>query len=320
MPRASSQKVVDHGLTDEELTRGKGQMRGSIVLSLEDTGSRMTRLGKAELVHGELLGVDEVLARIDAVTPGRGARASPATCSAPRPTLAVIGPFDARIAGRRRRLTLGARRIAHDADGRGRRGQGPDGFRGLPHRRGRRRPRAGRGRGRGRRPAALVEAGAEVAIDFTTPDAVLATLQFVIMHKIHAVVGTTGFDDARLAQVRAWASDAPGVGVLIAPNFGIGAVLMMRFAAQAAPFFESVEIVELHHPNKADAPSGTARHTASAVAAARAAAGVGAAPDATTSALDGARGATVDGIPVHSVRRADSSRTRRCCSAGRGRR
>ncbi len=96
--------------------------------------------------------------------------------------------------------------------------------------------------------------------------------------------------------------DSPGVGVLVAPNFGIGAVLMMRFAAQAAPFFESVEIVELHHPNKVDAPSGTARHTASAVAAARAAAGVGAAPDATTSALDGARGATVDGIPVHSVR------------------
>jgi 4-hydroxy-tetrahydrodipicolinate reductase len=148
----------------------------------------------------------------------------------------------------------------------------------------------------------LVDSKAEVAVDFTTPDAVLPTLQFVIMHGIHAVVGTTGFDEARLAQVDAWVSDAPGVGVLIAPNFGIGAVLMMRFAAQAAPFFESVEIVELHHPNKVDAPSGTARHTASAVAAARASAGVGPAPDATTSALDGARGATVDGIPVHSVR------------------
>jgi 4-hydroxy-tetrahydrodipicolinate reductase len=148
----------------------------------------------------------------------------------------------------------------------------------------------------------MVDGGAEVAVDFTTPDAVLPTLQFVIMHGIHAVVGTTGFDEARLAQVGAWVSDAPGVGVLIAPNFGIGAVLMMRFAAQAAPFFESVEIVELHHPNKVDAPSGTARHTASAVAAARAAAGVGPAPDATTSALAGARGATVDGVPVHSVR------------------
>ena len=133
------------------------------------------------------------------------------------------------------------------------------------------------------------------------------------------MVGTTGFDDARLEQVRAWVSDAPEVGVLIAPNFGIGAVLMMRFAAQAAPFFESVEIVELHHPNKVDAPSGTARHTASAVAAARAAAGVGAAPDATTSALDGARGATSTASRCTRCGCGDSSRTRRCCSAGRGR-
>ncbi|MET0740378.1 MAG: 4-hydroxy-tetrahydrodipicolinate reductase [Candidatus Nanopelagicales bacterium] len=150
--------------------------------------------------------------------------------------------------------------------------------------------------------SALVDAGVQVAVDFTTPDAVMPTLEFLVEHGIHAVVGTTGFDNGRLAQVRAWVDRAPGVGVLIAPNFGIGAVLMMRFAAQAAPLFESVEIVELHHPNKVDAPSGTARHTASAVAAARAAAGVGPAPDATTSSLDGARGAVVDGIPVHSVR------------------
>jgi 4-hydroxy-tetrahydrodipicolinate reductase len=119
---------------------------------------------------------------------------------------------------------------------------------------------------------------------------------------VHAVVGTTGWDEQRLATVRGWLDDAPGVGVLVAPNFGIAAVLMMQFAAQAARFFESVEIVELHHANKADAPSGTARRTAQLVAAARREAGVGPAPDATSSALPGARGADVDGVPVHAVR------------------
>jgi 4-hydroxy-tetrahydrodipicolinate reductase len=115
-------------------------------------------------------------------------------------------------------------------------------------------------------------------------------------------VGTTGFDDGRLDQVRQWLTAAPETGVLVAPNFSIGAVLMMRFAAEAAPFFESVEIVELHHPDKADAPSGTARRTASLVAAARNAAGSDPVPDATTTSLDGARGADVDGIRVHGVR------------------
>jgi len=142
-------------------------------------------------------------------------------------------------------------------------------------------------------------AGAEVAVDFTHPDAVMDNLRRCIAAGVHVVVGTTGFDDARLDQVRAWLADAPDVGVLIAPNFGIGAVLMMRFAEQAAPHFDSVEIVELHHPGKADAPSGTARATAARVAAAR---GDAKAPDATTSALPGARGADVDGVPVHSVR------------------
>ena len=116
------------------------------------------------------------------------------------------------------------------------------------------------------------------------------------------MVGTSGFDDDRLATLRGWLADAPGVGVLVAPNFAVGAVLMMRFAEQAARFFESVEIVELHHPDKADAPSGTARRTAEMVAAARREAGLGPMPDATTAALDGARGADVDGVPVHSVR------------------
>jgi 4-hydroxy-tetrahydrodipicolinate reductase len=141
--------------------------------------------------------------------------------------------------------------------------------------------------------------GAEVAVDFTTPDVVMDNLRTCIAAGVHCVVGTTGFDDARLGTVRGWLTAAPSVGVVIAPNFGLGAVLMMRFAEQAAPYFDSVEIVELHHPGKADAPSGTARLTASRVAAAW---GRRAMPDATTTALDGARGASVDGVPVHSVR------------------
>ena len=148
----------------------------------------------------------------------------------------------------------------------------------------------------------LARAGAEAVVDFTHPDAVMGNLEACIGAGVHAVVGTTGFDEQRLEQVRGWLRDAPSVGVLVAPNFGIAAVLMMQFAAQAARFFESVEIVELHHARKADAPSGTARRTAELVAAARREAGVGPAPDATTSALPGARGADVDGVPVHAVR------------------
>ena len=115
----------------------------------------------------------------------------------------------------------------------------------------------------------LTDSDAQVAVDFTRPDAVMDNLQFCIEHGIHAVVGTTGFDEDRLDTLRGWLADAPTVGVLIAPNFGVAAVLMMQFAAQAARYFESVEIVELHHPDKADAPSGTARRTAELVAAAR---------------------------------------------------
>ena len=144
--------------------------------------------------------------------------------------------------------------------------------------------------------------GADVVVDFTHPDAVMDNLRRCLAAGVHAVVGTTGFDDARLTELRALLGPTPTVGVLVAPNFGIAAVLMMQFAAQAARFFESVEIIELHHPGKADAPSGTARRTAELVAAARREAGVAAAPDATTQALPGARGADVDGIPVHSVR------------------
>jgi 4-hydroxy-tetrahydrodipicolinate reductase len=140
---------------------------------------------------------------------------------------------------------------------------------------------------------------AEVVVDFTAPSAVMANLEWCIGAGLHCVVGTTGFDATRLAQVESWLAAAPGVGVLIAPNFGIAAVLMMRFAAQAAPYFDSVEIVELHHPNKIDAPSGTARRTAELISKARAAK---ASPDATTQELAGARGADVDGVRVHAVR------------------
>ncbi len=149
---------------------------------------------------------------------------------------------------------------------------------------------------------ALELSGVDVAVDFTHPDAVLANLRACLDAGVHAVVGTTGFDEVRLAQLRGWLDTAPGVGVLVAPNFGIAAVLMMRFAAQAARFFDSVEIVELHHPGKADAPSGTARRTAELVAAARREAGSRPMPDATTSSLPGARGADVEGVRVHAVR------------------
>ena len=141
-----------------------------------------------------------------------------------------------------------------------------------------------------------------MAVDFTIPAVTEGNVHALVDAGIHVVVGTTGWTDESLARVRDHLADRPGVGVLVAPNFALGAVLAMAFAAKAAPWFESVEIVELHHPDKIDAPSGTARHTASAVAAARAAAGLGPVPDATPEALDGARGASVDGIPVHSVR------------------
>ncbi|WP_030195432.1 4-hydroxy-tetrahydrodipicolinate reductase [Streptomyces sp. NRRL S-87] len=148
----------------------------------------------------------------------------------------------------------------------------------------------------------LAEAGAQVAVELTTPASVMGNLDFCVRHGIHAVVGTTGWDEDRLAQLRTWLAASPETGVLIAPNFSIGAVLTMKFAAQAARYFESVEVVELHHPNKVDAPSGTATRTAQLIAAARAEAGCAPMPDATATALDGARGADVDGVPVHAVR------------------
>ncbi len=149
---------------------------------------------------------------------------------------------------------------------------------------------------------AVARAGAGVVVDFTTPDAVMDNLRWCVENGVHAVVGTTGFTEQRLAQVRGWLDDRPGLGVVIAPNFGIGAVLMMQFAARAARYFESVEIVEQHHPRKMDAPSGTATHTAPLIAAARAEAGLGPVPDATRDEVAGARGADIDGVRVHAVR------------------
>ena len=140
---------------------------------------------------------------------------------------------------------------------------------------------------------------AQVVVDFTTPATVMGNLEWCIEAGVHVVVGTTGFDAQRLAQVRQWLGDTPRTGALIAPNFGIAAVLMMRFAAVAAPHFESVEIVELHHPNKVDAPSGTARRTAELIAEAR---GGKPSPDATNTSLEGARGADVEGVHIHAVR------------------
>jgi len=144
--------------------------------------------------------------------------------------------------------------------------------------------------------------GADVAVDFTHPDSVMDNISWCVQHGIGAVVGTTGFTPERLDQVRSMLGETRGVGVLIAPNFAIGAVLMMYFSEVAAPYFDSVEILEAHHTGKADAPSGTAATTARLVAQAREKAAAGAMPDATTHEVPGARGATISGVHVHSLR------------------
>ncbi|MFI1989277.1 4-hydroxy-tetrahydrodipicolinate reductase [Actinoplanes sp. NPDC020271] len=153
-------------------------------------------------------------------------------------------------------------------------------------------------------PSAAAEAGAQVLVDFTNPGVVMDNLRWAIDQGIHVVVGTSGFTEERLAEVRARLADKPGVGVVVAPNFGIGAVLMMQFAARAARHFDSVEIIEQHHPRKLDAPSGTATHTARLIAEARKAANCPPMPDATTEDHGGARGADIDGVHVHAVRAA----------------
>ncbi|MFJ6385550.1 4-hydroxy-tetrahydrodipicolinate reductase [Kitasatospora sp. NPDC092039] len=156
--------------------------------------------------------------------------------------------------------------------------------------------------GRGSEPRELTEAGAQVAVELTHPDSVMGNLDYCLHHGIHVVTGTTGWTDERLATVRGWLDEAPELGLLIAPNFSIGAILGMKFSQVAARYFESVEVVELHHDRKADAPSGTATRTAQLIAAARAEAGRPPQQDPTTHSLPGARGADVDGVPVHAVR------------------
>jgi 4-hydroxy-tetrahydrodipicolinate reductase len=148
----------------------------------------------------------------------------------------------------------------------------------------------------------VADADSQVLVDFTHPDVVMDNIRFAIDQGIHAVVGTTGITAERLDTIRTWLADSPTTGVLVAPNFGIGAVLSMKFAQLAARYYESVEVVELHHPNKADAPSGTAVRTAELISAARREAGMAPPPDATTQTRDGARGADVDGVHVHSLR------------------
>ncbi|MFH8386278.1 4-hydroxy-tetrahydrodipicolinate reductase [Kitasatospora sp. NPDC018058] len=148
----------------------------------------------------------------------------------------------------------------------------------------------------------LTGAGAQVAVELTHPDSVMGNLDYCLHHGIHVVTGTTGWTDERLATVRGWLDQAPELGLLIAPNFSIGAILGMKFSQIAARYFESVEVVELHHDRKADAPSGTATRTAQLIAAARAEAGRPPQQDPTTHSLPGARGADVDGVPVHAVR------------------
>ncbi len=142
----------------------------------------------------------------------------------------------------------------------------------------------------------------DVVVDFTHPGVVMENLRWCVEHDLDVIVGTSGFAEDRLDEVRGWLPDHPDVRLLIVPNFSVGAILMMRFAAQAARFFDSAEVIELHHAGKADAPSGTALRTASLIAAARAGAGLGAPPDATASSRPGARGAVVDDVHVHSVR------------------
>lgn len=144
--------------------------------------------------------------------------------------------------------------------------------------------------------------GCDVVVDFTHPDAVMENIKWCIDHDVHSVVGTTGFTQERIEQVREWLATKPELGCVIASNFSIGAVLMMHFAELAAGYYPSVEVIELHHTDKADAPSGTAGSTVERIAAARERAELGEVPDATVQDPEGARGAVVDGIHVHSVR------------------
>lgn len=156
--------------------------------------------------------------------------------------------------------------------------------------------------GRGDSLEKVLEAGATHLVDLTVPDVTEDNVRFAVENGLHAVVGTTGWDGERLERLETLLQQHPEVGVLIAPNFALGSVLASAFAAKAAQYFESAEIIELHHPDKVDAPSGTAARTAELMGRARREAGVGPSPDATQKDPDGARGAVVEDVHVHSVR------------------
>jgi 4-hydroxy-tetrahydrodipicolinate reductase len=141
----------------------------------------------------------------------------------------------------------------------------------------------------------------DVAVDFTVPSVTLDNVLTLIRQGVNVVVGTTGWSDDKLEKVRRALDDHPEVSVFIAPNFAISAVLADHFASIAAKYFESAEVIELHHPDKVDAPSGTALHTAKGIAAARREAGLGEVPDNTQSD-GGSRGQVIDGVHVHAVR------------------
>ncbi|MDN5551916.1 MULTISPECIES: 4-hydroxy-tetrahydrodipicolinate reductase [Brevibacterium] len=148
----------------------------------------------------------------------------------------------------------------------------------------------------------LLEKSIDVAVELTVPASTEANVRFLVEHDIDTVVGTTGWDAEKLSGLEELLAKHAVTAVLIAPNFSIGAVLAMRFAELAAPYFDSAEVVEIHHPRKLDAPSGTANHTAQRIAAARNDAGLPPVPDATEIDPNGARGAVVDGIHVHAIR------------------
>lgn len=141
----------------------------------------------------------------------------------------------------------------------------------------------------------------DVVVEFSVPDASLNNVLAMIKNNVNVVVGTTGWTEEKMQTVREALAEHPQISVFIAPNFAISTVLAEHFAAQAAKYFESAEIIELHHPDKVDAPSGTALHTAHKLAAAREAAGMPAIPD-NTQTDGGSRGQVVDGIHVHAVR------------------
>lgn len=154
----------------------------------------------------------------------------------------------------------------------------------------------------------LTESGTQVAVELTRPEAVMANVEYCIANGIHCVVGTSGVGDEHLDAIRHLLDgdgadgDGVDVGVIVVPNFAIGAVLAIRFVRQAAAYFDGVEVIEMHHAGKVDAPSGTAITTARQIAQARAEAGAPAMPDATSKTVDGARGVDIDGVRVHSVR------------------